>query len=179
MSTSARPDTPRTIRVTSSHQNSSLEEQREAVLDDTKHKIEVQLAEFINTFVPNLPMGLTMNDIKQRMDKRRAWKDFSSAPANQQGIEDVVLKDLTPLFDEMVKTVESFTNSRKRGVQCNDGPSSQLPEARQPQPEDHQPSNRIRSFTAKGFLIPNRTHATTLLLLRSSRKLPASPISLM
>ena len=62
-------------------------------------------------------MGLTMNDIKQRMDKRRAWKDFSSPPANKQGTEDVIIKNLTPLFDEMVKTVESLMNNERSATQ--------------------------------------------------------------
>lgn len=61
-------------------QNSSLEEQRSAILDDIKHKTEIPVEDFLDTFVPKLPGNLDLNALTQRMDKLGAWQDFSSPP---------------------------------------------------------------------------------------------------
>ena len=117
MSTSAtvppRPDTPNAQRVTSSFRTSTLEAlQRNALMHGTQSKTEVSLDDFINTSLPNLPMGLNIADVHRRMSTK-VWKKFSSPPATNPDAEDTIFGHLTPLFNAMVKAAKASLRTKK------------------------------------------------------------------
>jgi hypothetical protein len=101
-----RPDTTRSVRSAPSFRNSSIDGQRKSVTEDVRYKTEVSLDDFIKTFVPPFPEAFTITDVLRRVEEVKAWKDFSSSHATNKRNEDVVCKQLTRLFDEMVKAAQ-------------------------------------------------------------------------
>ena len=75
-------------------------------MEDVRSKTEVSLDDFIETFVPNLPEHLELTHVLRRMNDIGAWKVFSSPPAITPMSEDKTFKQLTRLFDEMVKAAQ-------------------------------------------------------------------------
>ena len=83
-------------------------------MQDLGHKTEVSLDDFIETFVPNFPRYFKITDVLRRMGEVKAWNAFSSPPAVNKRNEDAVFKQLTCLFDEMVKAAQQVWKMEKR-----------------------------------------------------------------
>jgi hypothetical protein len=91
-------------------------------MTDLGHKTEVSLDDFIKTFVPNFPKYFEITDVLRRMDQMKAWNAFSSPPATNKGHEDAVFKQLSGLFDEMVKATQQVWKQKASGSKKKKSP---------------------------------------------------------
>ncbi|KAN0129829.1 hypothetical protein V8E53_012301 [Lactarius tabidus] len=112
----------------------TLEKSRIAAIDAVAYKSQVSVEEFIETFIPTLPSGFDLGDIKTYTEKRGDWKKFSSRPSNKRNLtedkklgasdtegQNYVLKDFWlekdrkpehEIYDEIIRDVRSLYSEK-------------------------------------------------------------------